>query len=449
MFISFYVNYKNIFIFLLILVAFVIGFIISRDFNEQSVTWLLHNESITYSPELDYAINSSKNLIDTFYAVLISTFKITEGFQIDLFYTITTILIYSFVGSLILMCIFVNNQFRFEFKKIILVFISGFCLSALGFVFTDYLWMIMFTLWLIHIHGLKQNELKSNAAIIVINSSVLAGSFFNINFLIIAVVANLIAIFISYRTKKEQATNYNVLMICSTLLMISFSLRNESYIGFIALAILVAIYIAYMFYKTTSVAYRINKSIDNFMFENANWLIIVTIFIITMTSVIYFLTTPDFKLFYDIWLLEKIGTPPELLPLWSREFIFVNSAFWAINVGIVIFALVNVKLSFSKDIFNSFNSKRRLSSPHLDWTILTTILFWNPISGNAFSILNNYQVTTFVPDFKVLFFMIACPVLLVTMKYLSQERKITYLYYSYISIIIATMSTFVIMINVF
>ncbi|MGL4950891.1 MAG: hypothetical protein ACRC4M_03640 [Mycoplasma sp.] len=444
-FITWNIDYKKLIIFICLFMMFIVGFVITRNFSTGTNIWHLDYDDVLRYANGMKSVNIS--LLDMSLGAFTKILKTTDPMEIANFYTISVLFIYCLIGSLIVMNIFVNNKYSFKPHNIILLMISGLCISSLGFVFAGFMWIILLTLWLMHVHGLKQNELKSKTAIFIINSSVLAGSFFDVNFLVVALVINLIAIFVSYRTKKENATDYNVLMMFSTLLLISVSLRNELYIGFIVLSIVAMIYAAYMFYKSSKVAHKINKTIDYFMYENGNWLLIAVISAIILASTIFFLNSRNFKVYSDIWILTQIGSPTINIQNDEIRLLATNLIFWIMNVGIVIFSFINVKMTFSKNIFNSFNSKRKLSSPHLDWTIITTLLFWNPISGNLLSIFNEFQLMTFIPDFRVLFFAIACPPLLVTVKYLSQTRKISFLYFAYMGIIISIVGSFIGMIN--
>ncbi|MGL4952159.1 MAG: hypothetical protein ACRC4L_04210 [Mycoplasma sp.] len=428
------------------MISFSIGYIITRTYTTPEINWLLDSSSLSSGIIQSNEVHT--NLLNLMINTFIDKFKIINDHEIRIFYTWTTSLIYAIFGSLVIMNIFLNNKFSIKWNSILILFLTGIFISSLGLVFNSFRWVFLFSLWLIYVHGLKQNELDSNTAIFVINNTVLAGCFFDINFLIVSIAINLIAVFVSYRTKKEDATNYNVLMFFSTLLLISLSLRNELYIGFIVLAVVITIYSGYFFYKSSQVAKRVNKRIDDFMFENANWILLVSITSIAIASVIYFLSDKNFKLYYDIWIISSMGTPPVILTGDSIKSILINILFWLMNIGLFIFSIYNVKLSFSRDIFTSSNTKRKMSSPHLDWPILSALLFWNPISSNLLSIFQNFQLINFVPDFSVLFVCLASPVLLVVIKYINQSTKINYSYFIYMGIILSIMTSVAVITNV-
>lgn len=414
-FITYNINFKKMgFLIFLIIICF-LAYVLSRNFNSDHINWYL-SDGINFKsyylksffniePQNIYIFRFGTNYLDNnfiyvVYSVIVYLFNVSIN-DLELFYTIINCSIMFFCLSLIIVHL---SKYLDEKKSLWTIFLSSsviFMIAIISFWMQSLFWISVFSLSLIVIHTSKQNEINSQASISIINFIVASGVFFNIQFLLIAITINLIQLFISYKTRKVNATDYNVLMLFSTLLYTGLIFDNSKYISFILIISILVFYSFYIFYKSSTTASRINQKIDHFLYKNINLISIIFLILILILSVALFLSTKNFQIFVDPWVIAILSTNSNSIVMsWV-----VNVFFWMTNIILLLFVLFSNSLVRFKKISYSYY-------PETDLSMMIFIAFWNPISINLFSSINNVDFIYMQPDFQVLFFIILCALII-------------------------------------
>lgn len=441
-FISYHINWRILLIFIGIFIAFSLGYFATRQYHLEAPWWIVQDNEyflqFTTTPMREINIfnisgnNFETNFINLFYALFIYTFNVTDLKEIQNFTTIASLFIFTYLGSLICNSMFINHVSELNYAKLLVIILTCFFISVISFIFTEAFWIIIMLLFLIHVHGLKQNQLPSSIAIYVINLTIPCGIIFNMNFLVLALIINLIALLISFRLKRANATDFNILMLFTTLLYLALVLNNKVYLNYIIIAILIVVYSIYLFYKSSNMAYRINKVVDNFMYQYVNWFSIAIGLVIMIASVAIFFTSANYSINLNLWTVSTIGNPPIYLFSGAVDYLLVNVIFWTVNLSALAFAIFNNGWFLKKLKLHSLSI---FSSAQLDIPILVALIFWNPINSNIYLTIIESQFLNFAIDFKLVFFTLVIPVLYILAKQVVNYEKISYIDYTYISII--------------
>lgn len=453
LFISYKINIKNLCILFAVFITIFCGFLITREYANvphNEINWyLLENPNYLLkfsnpNAELvdvfvfgqNYFTN---NFIYIFLSFFVYIFQIQDVQTLNIFYTFAMLFIFMLLSSTSITSIFIKKNANITFFRILILLANALLVSTLSFVIKDYMWIIIFTILLVNTHSLRENEINSNVAIYIINFIVVAAIVFNINFLIVAIVINLINTFLSFQARKEKCTNYNILTLFTTFVMLAMSFSNEFYVGFICLILVIIIYTFYLFYKSSNIANKVNSVIDNFLYEYIYIIIIFIIAVLMITSISFFLTSGLFIISTDVWLLNYIGTPPMLLDNESLQYIYVNILYAIINVFVFLAAIINsgmIKIKKFDKVFGLRGEKRIISSQFY-LSIIVVLVFWNPIATNLYNYLINSSIIGFLPNFQVIFAAMIIPCLMAMSKHFYNSEKNTVTGYTYAGIILS------------
>lgn len=463
LFISYKIDIKNLVILFGVFIMVFSGFLITREYaniEPNQINWFLSG-NINYllkfaTPNADlvdvFVFGQNyfeNNFIYVFLSFFVYIFQIQDIATLNLFYTFVMLFIFLLLSSTSITSIFIKKTKNLSFSKILILLANSLLISTLSFVIKDFMWIVIFTILLVNTHSLRENEISSNVAIYIINFIVVAAIVFNINFLIIAIVINLIHTFLSFQARKEKCTNYNILTLFSTFIVLAMSFSNEYYVGFICLILIILVYTFYLFYKSSNIANKVNSVIDNFLYEYIYIILIFIISVLMITSISFFLTSGLFKISTDVWLLKYFGTPPMLMNDKSLQYLFVNILYATINVFAFIAAIINsgmIKLNKFGKVFRLHDEKRIVSS-QFDLSIIIVLVFWNPIATNLYNYLINTNIVGFMPNFQVIFAALIVPCLLAMSKHFYNSEKITFTGYAYTGIILTTTSLLALGIN--
>lgn len=453
LFISYKINIKNLCISFAVFITIFCGFLITREYANvphNEINWyLLENPNYLLkfsnpNAELvdvfvfgqNYFTN---NFIYIFLSFFVYIFQIQDVQTLNIFYTFAMLFIFMLLSSTSITSIFIKKNANITFFRILILLANALLVSTLSFVIKDYMWIIIFTILLVNTHSLRENEINSNVAIYIINFIVVAAIVFNINFLIVAIVINLINTFLSFQARKEKCTNYNILTLFTTFVMLAMSFSNEFYVGFICLILVIIIYTFYLFYKSSNIANKVNSVIDNFLYEYIYIIIIFIIAVLMITSISFFLTSGLFIISTDVWLLNYIGTPPMLMNNESLQYIYVNILYAIINVFVFLAAIINsgmIKIKKFDKVFGLRGEKRIISSQFY-LSIIVVLVFWNPIATNLYNYLINSSIVGFLPNFQVIFAAMIIPCLMAMSKHFYNSEKNTVTGYTYAGIILS------------
>lgn len=453
LFISYKINIKNLCILFAVFITIFCGFLITREYANvphNEINWyLLENPNYLLkfsnpNAELvdvfvfgqNYFTN---NFIYIFLSFFVYIFQIQDVQTLNIFYTFAMLFIFMLLSSTSITSIFIKKNANITFFRILILLANALLVSTLSFVIKDYMWIIIFTILLVNTHSLRENEINSNVAIYIINFIVVAAIVFNINFLIVAIVINLINTFLSFQARKEKCTNYNILTLFTTFVMLAMSFSNEFYVGFICLILVIIIYTFYLFYKSSNIANKVNSVIDNFLYEYIYIIIIFIIAVLMITSISFFLTSGLFIISTDVWLLNYIGTPPMLMNNESLQYIYVNILYAIINVFVFLAAIINsgmIKIKKFDKVFGLRGEKRIISSQFY-LSIIVVLVFWNPIATNLYNYLINSSIIGFLPNFQVIFAAMIIPCLMAMSKHFYNSEKNTVTGYTYAGIILS------------
>lgn len=453
LFISYKINIKNLCILFAVFITIFCGFLITREYANvphNEINWyLLENPNYLLkfsnpNAELvdvfvfgqNYFTN---NFIYIFLSFFVYIFQIQDVQTLNIFYTFAMLFIFMLLSSTSITSIFIKKNANITFFRILILLANALLVSTLSFVIKDYMWIIIFTILLVNTHSLRENEINSNVAIYIINFIVVAAIVFNINFLIVAIVINLINTFLSFQARKEKCTNYNILTLFTTFVMLAMSFSNEFYVGFICLILVIIIYTFYLFYKSSNIANKVNSVIDNFLYEYIYIIIIFIIAVLMITSISFFLTSGLFIISTDVWLLNYIGTPPMLMNNESLQYIYVNILYAIINVFVFLAAIINsgmIKIKKFDKVFGLRGEKRIISSQFY-LSIIVVLVFWNPIATNLYNYLINSSIVGFLPNFQVIFAAMIIPCLMAMSKHFYNSEKNTVTGYTYAGIILS------------
>lgn len=457
LFISYVIDWKQLLIFSGVIIVFALGYILTREFKLDNINWLIEKNVDSYlkyttvkPSEITIFRHDTNymniNFVNYFYAILVFIFQIQSVTDLQIFYTYVNILIYVMLGALVCMAVFMRDIYKRNTKNLIISFVSIFFISLLGFVFSDFFWMFIFTIFLVNVQSLKQNELRSNISIYVINMIVMSGFVFSIHFVVLALIINLTASFLSYQSKKENATDFNVLMMFTSLLIIAISFNNIYYIGYILLVLVVAIYTFFIFYKSSNIAAKVNKKIDNFMYSNVNFIIIFLTVSIIIASLALFFTNRNYELDISMWLITKIGLPVKGLATDTSNYTLINTTFWIINVLLLLVSVLNSRIVHSKQVPRLKHANEIIWS-QFDMAILVIIVFWNPIIINTYVNLNALKILNFVVNFQIIFLAVLTPCIFAFSRHLLTIKKFDYLAITYLGIILASSGIFIAALN--
>lgn len=444
LFISFAFNWKNILIVLGIFCILLITFFITRDYYNTQFTWFNQNDInfVNYYHNLfkdgtdpneimifKFGTNNlTNNFSYLFFTIFSYIFNINDNFLL-IFHNVLNFIIYFTILSLIIVnMIDINNQT--SFRHICISMIFTFLIGIISFSFSQYMWIIIFLFGLISFHMYKENEINLTLNIIAINFIVLSGCCFNINFIVCALVINIIQLFISYKQRKPKATDYNVLMMFSTFIFISVLFNNSQYVSYILIISIFIIYTFYFFYKSSNLATRVNDSIDQFLYKKINIVIIAFIAIIFIISIAFFISINNFKINTKPWLLVTNLNQLEINS--TIHYYLLNAFFWVINGLIFLFSL------FKNNIIRLSKKQSKFSIAENDVPLFVIFIFWNPISTNLFSLLDNVDFIYLNINLQVIFFCALIPLLLSSYKKCLNEPQKISINISYLTIITIT-----------
>ncbi len=444
-FISYNVNIKYLLLLLSLIILSCLAYVLTRNFNADQINWCLagandyksylvsdyYNAALTFRPTNEIVVFTfgenflekkyNFNFIYIIYVVLTYIFDVSLS-QMNIFYSYCNILFFSFLISLTGIHLIDTIWYKTEGKSIIAIEILVFTLSIIGYWFDINLWILLMTALLILLHNSKENEVPSAIAVYIINFIVLTGVLFSARFIICAVVINIVQLFISFKSKKENATNYNIMMMFSTLLFTAMIFENKNYLSFILIVILFILYSIYMMFHSSNIAYRVNNKIDEFIYQKINIIIIICTSIIVILSVAIFLSNKDFDIYLDPWTLYDYQSNYNITAIQQ----FLNVFYWVSNAGLFVYVLLsNNIITFKRKIGQYF--------PEADFVFLTFLIFWNPVATNLFNSIYNLDIIYLTPNFGVMFYCVCVPILFHLCKKSTEGNKLTlnhYLYYS-------------------
>ncbi len=439
LFISWSVNLKYFGLFILFLSIGLIGYFITRNYSDPNgINWFLDGSEnfekylskfnnfkhIQYTYVFVFGnnfIEKSFNFIYVIYVLFCYIFSVPLD-QCMMFYTYINVLMYCVIFAMLAIHILDSNWYNLDFKSVLSISAFVLIISNVSFWFDGYIWIVLMSTILILLHISKENEVPSAIAVYVINFSVLTGVLFSYNFIVCAAVINIIQLFISFKSRKENATNYNVLMMFSTLLFIAMIFENKNYLSFILIVSLLVLYSIYMMYHSSNIAKKLNHKIDEFMYSKINIIIIGFVVAIVTISIILFVAKKNSSLFIDPWLINSDSF--KQLPKVSDT--IANVFYWIANIGMFIYVLL------SNDFIKVKKSKSQYF-PEADFAILVFLVFWNPLATNLFSSIYDLDFIYITPNFIVIFFCILIPIQYHLCNRIAKIKKIgvnQYIYYS-------------------
>ncbi len=442
-FISYNINTKYLLLLLLFMAISCLAYVITRNFNSATINWDIvggnnykdylvndYYKNGTFKPIEDIVVFTfgqnflekqfNFNFIYIIYAVFGYLFNIPLS-EVNTFYTYWNVFFFTFLISMIAIHLVDSIWYKIEVKSIISIALFVFVLSVIAYWFESNLWILLMTGLLILLHTSKEKDIPSAIAVYIINFIVLTGVLFSARFIICAVVINIVQLFISFKSKKENATNYNIMMLFSTFLFMSMIFENKNYLSFVLIVILFILYSLYMMFKSSNIAYRVNKRIDEFIYQKINIIIIVCTSIIVILSLAIFLSNKNFNIYLDPWVLYDYSTA-QSYPMQQ----LINVFFWAANIAMFIYVLLsNNIITFKRKIVEYF--------PEADFVILTFLIFWNPIATNLFNSIYNLDIIYLTPNFGVMFYCICVPIIFHLCKKSSEAGKIGFNHYLFYS----------------
>ena len=452
-FITYKIDYKKVIFFIIVAICIFLGWLFTRSLATNK-DWLftLDNNTINFFTKingvnLDSVIVLNRdfsfqvNLIDNFLLGIIYIGNFFDAKELSVFYNIFSLFIIIYIGSLALCSIYnkrETNKFNF-----ILFFLGVFAFSTIIFSFPTYVNIILFSLVLLLVHFNAKNINQENISIIVVNFIVFCGFNFDSQFVLIAVLINLLFTTISYQTKYNNATNYNILMLLSTILSFAVTFNNVYYISLIMLVAFLLFYIAFFLFKTSSIFNKVMYKVDQFLYRNISFLIILLSFLILIAAIILFFTTNVFNI-QDVWVLDERIFPTYVSTITTSInvksiYIILNVFFWMVNIAIFTYSLFT----------NSFISFKQFNSNAMsNFSLLAITIFWNPFFTMLLVRFFSLGIMSITFDLTMIFWITLIPLYLRWNQYVFESKKLSLNKMISMGIIISVLSTFITFKNV-
>lgn len=453
LFITYVIDWRKLIFFFVVFVILITGWVLTRSLSTNS-DWtlnlsnnLIYQLSITKNNNISNiiaisgstsAISLSEGLIINYLRGFIYITNLYDVNEIKIYISVFFLFLLIYLLSLTITSFYFRlNSYWFNYLLLGLMILL---LGVVVFAFQTYSIIIVFGLILVGLHFNTQKIKNDNMLIIFINFLVLAGFGLNANFVLVAIIVNLIVITISYQNKMKMATDFNILMMLSTLLSFTLLFKSKYYIGLILLVALILFYLFYFLFKTSSLYVRTITRIDGFIYRNINFIVIVISLIILLTAMIMFFSANNIS--YESWLINnKIFTNNAISANTSSiKFIvvysIVNILFWITNVSIFIYALFKNSFIIKKNQLDN-------ESYYANFILLAISIFWNPFFTTILSKIIDLSLLNIFLDIRTFFWVICFPIFFKQNNRFFANNKITTNKSISICIIISVLSTLI------
>lgn len=453
--ISWNINYKKLLVFFVTFLAISVGWIFSNnlvnfhelkfDKDKNILDFLFLSNS--NSNEI-FLFNDQTNLIQRplIYNLLISYLSLFKlnAYEIYLFINIFSLFTYVIFFSLVIMSVFYNSSFDNSITKNAFLFIFSFIVCILNMslsrhydIFIQFLLPLM--ILLIWLHYSKYNEISSVLSIILVNLISFTALSLNTYFVIPFTIVNLVNLGISYYTKKQKATDYNIFNLFIIVLSWSLLIIKIAYISIIIFLIACSFYIFYTFYRTSKIGMKINDKIDNFFYK---WIVTIAgtiIFMILVSLVIYYSLEGDFSLIFEKWKIHAIFD----ISLQNNKMLFwvINVIYWVLNIFVLLYSIINI---YTK-------RKNREEFMYMEFTLISILLFWNPFSLDLLDKILNYKIFNIQntnTNYLILFIIPITPLFMNATKAFMNNKKKNIYNYGYLGTLSALSLGSIFMLNI-
>lgn len=445
------INIYKILLLIFVFIFVVLGWFFTFNLNNINILYEPTQSTLDqFTPILteDYSniiiFNTFEKGMSFFDKILLSfasIFNLRDINEIKLFLNIIPLVIFLTICPILILGIFYKRGLEYKIKDASLIILMSFALALFSFIFDKNLingshWVLIFICFLIWNHYKLYNEIPAKFAIVISNAIVAAIFLLNYESIILFGIVNFIAIGISYRTKKEKSTDYNILMVFSTLLSFSISFTNKNYISLISLISLFILYSSYMFFRSSIIINKMNLKIDVFFYKWVNPIISILSFIILSVSLLVFIISDDFKMNINPWLITTFFNEDSS----DIKLKIINIIFWIFLVGLLLICIIKIIMNKKKGDTNI---------KYIDMSLSSYILFINPFSMNIVSkVVIDTNLFWFKPNLLYSIFSVIAPIIISSNESCLSNKKLTWENYSWISSI-SIMSIFsILMINI-
>ncbi|GAA5414822.1 hypothetical protein [Ureaplasma ceti] len=254
-------------------------------------------------------------------------------------------------------------------------------------------WILFGTILLFQAHIDNAKRIKYELGILHVNYITLGIFALSPGSIYVLIVTNVCIAMLSYLDKRNNATDYNILILFTTVLSLSVYLFLYNFIiGIIFTIIALAIYAIYMFVRKLTFVTNVLRKIDNISnfttkivsYAIAAIILLVAVFLMTISKKFNFNSSPWVINYFLNKDLRKIDT-------W---YWIINSFWWSLNIAIILYALT---AQFLKKKILKYVENITLTPIILN----NTMTVWNPVSSNLWMLVANSNALMVTNDFIV------------------------------------------------
>lgn len=276
---------------------------------------------------------------------------------------------------------------------IITIIVSVCSLVLVGSPSNGNAWILFSAMLIFQAHIDNVKRLKSEIGIIHVNYITLGLFCLTPSSIYIIIVSNVCLAMLSYFYKRNNATDYNILILFTTILSISIYLFLYNYIiGIIFTIISLAVYAIYLFLRKNLIVSKFFKKIDNLSTVSIKVISFIVASIILLVAIFLMTITKKFDFNPSSWEITYFLNK-DLTKLGAWYWV-INSLWWSLNIMIVLYALL---AQFLKKKILQYIENVTLTPIIL----VNTMTVWNPISSNLWIKVANSNALMVTNDFIV------------------------------------------------